>query len=100
MGRNVLNPADHLHSHLHPIERYKLVPPADMSAIVDRLDSVISYLANKADTPSIDYLNLVVSFGWIQTLFEVALLYVIYPLPLLYSNVHHVSYRHIRQTAC
>jgi hypothetical protein len=47
-----------------------------MSAIVNRLDSVISYLANKADTPSIDYLNLVVAFGWIQTLFEVSLLYV------------------------
>ena len=45
-----------------------------MSMIVDRLDGIISYLAGKADTPAIDYLNLVVSFGWVQTLFEVALL--------------------------
>ncbi len=45
-----------------------------MSIIVDRLDAVISKLADLADNPNIDYLNLVVVFGWLQTAFEVLLL--------------------------
>jgi len=44
-----------------------------MSGIVDRLDGVINHLANLADNPNINYLDLVVLFGWLQTAFEIAL---------------------------
>ncbi|KAK1926625.1 putative CAAX prenyl protease 1 (A-factor converting enzyme) [Papiliotrema laurentii] len=44
-----------------------------MSAIVDHLDSVITRLADLADNPNFDYLQLVVLLGWLQTSFEVLL---------------------------
>jgi len=44
-----------------------------MSGIVDRLDGVINQLASLADNPNINYLDLVVLFGWLQTAFEIAL---------------------------
>jgi hypothetical protein len=47
-----------------------------MSAIVDHLDSVITRLADLADNPNFDYLQLVVLLGWLQTSFEVLLWYV------------------------
>lgn len=58
-----------------------------MSVIVDKLDSVISTLADLADNPNIDYLNLVVLFGWLQTAFEVFLLYVPSGFTILHSFV-------------
>jgi hypothetical protein len=44
-----------------------------MGIVVDRLDGVISHLASLADNPNINYLDLVVLFGWLQTAFEIAL---------------------------
>ena len=66
-----------------------------MSLVITQLDKVITTLADLADNPKIDYLNLVILFSWLQTGFEVFLLQVVYlilypPLNRLYttSNLH------------
>lgn len=54
---------------------------SEMSLILDRLDAVISRLADLADDPTINYQALVIASSWLQTGLEVYLLYVKLELP-------------------